>query len=188
MALNVSSLPCTKCGRILPTAAFNRDAAVRCMGCNATIMVEVYPALVQSGGEAPTGERLPTDEEASCFYHTGKRASIVCDNCGRFLCALCDVRIGQRNLCPSCIGSFHGRQSSSSAGLGRQRVLYDSLALLLAVLPFGFTPLISLYLAIRYWSTPVSVLPRGRVRWVLAIAIAVGQICCWGVWLYSLWS
>ncbi len=159
-----------------------------CTGCRAPIMVEAFPALLQSQTEPNAGDRLLTDEEAGCFYHSDKRASIICDNCGRFLCALCDVQIGGRHLCPSCIALSHTQQSETSVELDRYRVHYDSLALTLACLPLIFTQLITFYLVIRHWSTPVSALPRGRVRWILAVVIAVGWIGCLGGLFYSWWS
>jgi hypothetical protein len=65
------------------------------------------------------------------------------------------------------------------------RPLYDSMALSLSVLPmliFPFTIItapIAIYIAIRYWKRPGSILPRTRFRFVLAILIALAQIVGW---------
>ena len=68
-------------------------------------------------------------DQASCFYHPNKKASVPCDNCGRFLCALCDVDFGGRRLCPACIEAGSGTESETT--LDTRRILYDKLALFL---------------------------------------------------------
>ena len=44
-----------------------------------------------------------------------------------------------------------------------------------------FTAPFTLYLSIRYWREPMSVLPRRRWRFVVAILIALFQLAGWGV-------
>ena len=76
--------------------------------------------------------------------------------------------------------------------LENQRTLYDGIALSLAVLPllvFYFTLLtapIAIFIAIRHWNTPRSIVRRTRIRLVLAIILATIQIIGWGVAAYFL--
>lgn len=44
-----------------------------------------------------------------------------------------------------------------------------------------FTAPVALYYVIRYWKQPQGVLPRTRVRFVLAAVIAVAQLLGWVV-------
>jgi hypothetical protein len=131
-----------------------------------------------AGAKAGTHpETLLIDDEASCFYHPNKKAAVPCEHCGRFLCLLCEVKIGTRVLCPGCIAS--GEDKKKFTALETSRTRYDTLALHLAIFPAVITPLISLYLAVRYWSKPVSVIPHTRARWVFAILIALAQTSIW---------
>src|SRR5271167_2935315 len=102
-------LTCVKCNAPLvsldnpgtASVPFNTGGLAPCPACGAGTMIEVYPAmfhLVSSGG---AGEKIVSSEEAACFYHPHKRAFVPCDNCGRFLCALCDVELHGQHLCPN---------------------------------------------------------------------------------------
>lgn len=139
------------------------------------------------------GEKLTSAEEAACFYHPQKRASVPCDSCGRFLCALCDVQLHGQHLCPACIQS--GAKKGKIKNLENERKLYDNMALGLAfawitLLGAYFTFItapMAIYISIRRWNTPMSILPRhSKLRFVIAILLALGQIVGW-VFLIVFW-
>lgn len=123
------------------------------------------------------------DDESSCFYHPQKRAVHPCDHCGRFLCALCEIEVGGRRLCPACLEQ--GAKGNRQEGPSREYVYYDSISLGLAVLPAIFiwptlfTAPAAIYFALRYWKRPLSVLPRRRWRFLVAAIVAGAQIAAW---------
>ena len=63
--------------------------------------------------------------------------------------------------------------------------MYDDLALSIAVLPLiliyftCITAPIAIYIAIRHWNAPLSVIPRTKVRFLIAIVIASLEIAGW---------
>jgi hypothetical protein len=69
-------------------------------------------------------------------------------------------------------------------------VLYDSIALSLAVyalLIFYLTLVtapIAIFIAIRHWNSPRSIVHRTKIRLVLAIAIAAAELVGWAVLIY----
>ena len=143
-----------------------------------------------SGGSA--AELAVEGSEATCFYHARKKAVVPCDRCGRFLCALCQVELSGENWCPSCI-ALH-RKQGKLAGLDNRRMLYDNIALLLAVGPvavvvFWFFTLVTapatLFVVIRYWRAPSSLVPRTKARFVIAGVVALLQLAAWGVLLFT---
>ena len=147
-------------------------------------MTAVFPALFQPLAAGSVGELLVAGDEAGCFYHSGKRAAAVCELCGRFLCALCDVDLNGQHCCPSCIE--RGVQKEKLPVLDNYRMLYDSAALGLAVLPLFFcafasvvTAPLAVYVALRYWKSPSSVVGRTKARSVLALSLAGAQILVW---------
>ncbi len=174
---------CPDCGIPLTAEAYNSGEEFPCGKCSAMLMVEAYPALFRGAGAVKNGEALSGSGEASCFYHPLKKAAALCSACGRFLCTLCETELSGRCLCPSCIEK--GRLNEEIEQLVTQRTLHDGLALSLAILPMLFFPLtilsapVTIYIAIRHWKTPGSILPRSRVRFVVAIIIALAQIIGW---------
>ncbi len=115
---------------------------------------------------------------------------LPCDACGRFLCALCDVELNGRHLCPACLET--GRKKGHLTHLDNRRTLYDSLALTLTLVPLLFWPLTlitapaALFIAIRFWNAESSVVRRTKIRLVLAIFIALIQIVGWAILFWSL--
>jgi hypothetical protein len=127
--------------------------------------------------------------ESSCFYHPHKRAVLPCESCGRFLCSLCDVELSGQHLCPGCLET--GKRKGRLEQLQNHRLRYDKIALGLAVLPVLLiatawftivTAPAAMFVAIRHWKSPSSLLTQSKVRFVVAMLIAGLQLAGWG-WL-----
>jgi len=176
-----SRFQCGQCTAFIPETLFNAGWAA-CPRCAVPTQIDIFPAFfIQEAGQI--GEGLLMDNEASCFFHPRKRAHIPCAVCGRFLCALCEVEFDDHHLCPSCIEA--GKKKRTMKKMVNHRVLYDNISLSLAILPlliFWFTIItapIAIYFILRHWKSPSSVLPRTKVRFVLAFLFAVLQITGW---------
>jgi hypothetical protein len=143
----------------------------------------VFPAFY-ARPQAARGESISTGQEASCFYHPTKKAAFHCDGCGRFLCTLCEIKVGRRHLCPSCLAMV-GKEDKPSE-LDTSRVLYDWMALFLAIVPAMVTPLVTFYLAVRHWNAPGGLLkPASRAVWTIACVLAAVQIIAWCIYFAS---
>ena len=78
-----------------------------------------------------------------------------CGRCGRFLCALCDLDIGGRHLCPACVADGPPLTTATTASgertaggeLANERFLYDRMALTLAAAPLLFLWPVTLFTA-----------------------------------------
>ena len=180
----MEGIACPQCHAPIATGHYNTPDLFRCPSCNEPIKIDVFPALFRGVQPGKAGDVL-IDDQASCFYHPQKKAVVPCDHCGRFLCALCDVEFGDKHLCPSCLEA--GKKKSKIINLERQRVLYDSTALALALFPIitiWFTLVtapIALYLAIRHWNSSMSIVRRTKIRFILAISLAGLQIIAWAI-------
>ena len=169
---------------------FNRGELAPCPACGAAVRVDVFPALFRPLAPGQAGERLMVEGESSCFYHPQKRAVVPCDNCGRFLCALCDLELNDQHLCPACLEA--GSKKGRIASLQHQRMCYDRLALWLAVLPLFIWPFtlvtapMALFFAIRHWNSPSSILGGNKVRLVAAMVVAVLQLAGWTLLFYAM--
>ena len=178
---------CVACKTDLPPDFENADDFLGCPSCLNHLRVFAFPALRRSNLAAVATPALAAGE-ASCFYHSAKQAVIACESCGRFLCALCDVEIGGTHRCPSCLEA--GKQKRQLETVENKRTLYDGLALALAILQILFWPFTllsapaTLFVVIRYWRHPLSILPRTRIRFVIAALIALGQSVGWLALIY----
>jgi hypothetical protein len=174
---------CPGCHAPLPTDVLNAPELRQCPGCHTRLQVHVFPARFRPPATGGAGERILAESEASCFYHPEKRAAVPCDACGRFLCALCDCELQGQHLCPHCLQT--GRDQGRLSRLETTRVRYDNVALSLAVLPLlvfyltVVTAPMTVYLVIRHWKTPLSILPCTRIRFVCALMLALLQIGGW---------
>lgn len=144
---------------------------------------DVFPAFYRAPASPVMGAAVQVQGEAECFNHPGKQAVAACSACGRLLCSLCEIDIEGQTLCIHCLQS--GREKQKITSLDNKRTLFDSLALNLAFWPllFIFPTLVTapaaIYITLRYWKAPGSVLPRSRFRFVLAFVLALLQIAGW---------
>jgi hypothetical protein len=182
----ISTLPqCPRCKAPLGESLFNQPDLRPCPNCAAPLQVEIFPALFRPVATGSAGEALVVSDEASCFFHPQKKAVVTCQGCGRFLCGLCDCELRGEHFCPTCLET--GKKKGKIKRLENERVLYDSVALALAVLPmlvFYFsiiTAPMALFIAIRYWNAPRSIVHRTKIRLVVAIVFASIQILGWGI-------
>jgi len=168
----------------------NRAELTPCPSCGSPLQVEIFPAFFKRIAPGRQGESLMVEGESSCFYHPQKKAVVPCQACGRFLCALCDCELHGRHFCPACLEV--GKQKGKISSLENKRTLYDGIALSLAIVPmliFYFTIItapMALYLAIRYWNAPRSIVHRTKIRYIFAIILASLQIIGWAIGIYFL--
>jgi hypothetical protein len=188
--MSTSTVNCTKCDTPIPWETLDASKATVCPDCGVPLHFDIFPALLTPPARGEPGEVLLQDDLSSCFYHPQKTAVIHCHHCGRFLCALCDIELGGRHLCPACLET--GKEKGKLKNLQNHRVLYDEIALTLAILPILIcyitvvTAPVAIFIALRYWRAPSSIVPRTKVRFVAAIGIAGLQIVGWTVFLVGL--
>lgn len=180
------ALPCPKCKRTLGPESWRDEHHGSCFRCTTDFEFVAFPALHAKRAQV-AAQAAVLAEDSVCFFHTENRAEAVCEGCGRMLCAVCTVPFGGRKLCPTCISSS---KASDAPAVVRDRVLYDGIALALAlafvlVVTWPIT-LVTAPVALGYtiygWRKPSS-LVRGpsRIRFIVAGALAVIQI---GVWIF----
>ncbi|HUA39338.1 MAG TPA: hypothetical protein VMA35_13180 [Candidatus Sulfopaludibacter sp.] len=188
--MNSSLVQCPKCQAWLLEGVFNQPELSPCPACGVPLQIEVFPALFRNQSVGRSGEAILIEGESSCFYHPQKKAVIPCQGCGRFLCALCDCELNGQHFCPSCLEA--GKNRGKIKNLENQRTLYDNIALSLAVYPlliFYFTLVTApaaLFVAIRYWNAPRSMVHRTKTRSVAAIILASLQIAGWGLLFFAI--
>jgi DNA-directed RNA polymerase subunit RPC12/RpoP len=185
----MAKITCGECSWPVPAESWNREEGIRCPVCGERIQAIVFPAIAGARtGALP--ETVLSDTEASCFYHPESRAVVPCDECGRFLCSLCEIEIDGRKLCPACFQS--GLASNRLEAAETRRTMYDTVALALATLPFiVMWPAVivsapaALFTVVRRWRAPGSIVPRTRIRFYLAVLFALGELTFAAILFYA---
>lgn len=180
----MSEWSCLRCAARLSLETPGAFGPVACPACGARLEGAAFPALWREAPRGRAGQRQTAPDGATCFYHEGHVAEAVCEGCGRFLCALCEVEFVGRRLCPGCIEA--GFRGASFRGLDNRRFLYGTLALMLAVLPVLFfwatlvTAPAALFVVFRFWRAPGSLVRSERPRLAVAGVLAGLQVLGWG--------
>ena len=174
-------ITCPKCGVPFPATAGELTFLQQCPVCARATRVYLFPAFARPAATGAAAQRAVIDGEATCFYHPQKRAHILCDNCGRFLCAMCDLDVYDAHLCPQCLqaGADKGRVKS----LERSRVRYDQIVSSLLILPLVLcwfvlpvTSLVALGLVGWKWRAPGSLVDNTRVRFIIYSVVAILEL------------
>ena len=189
--INIEAVTCAKCNRSLPPRQLNQGW-VDCASCGAAVVIELFPALFRND----TVEAAPAgldDGDAHCYYHESRSPAVVCDACGRFLCELCKVELGDRSVCPGCLEAE--MRKGADEQIVRRRVRYANIALALAVFNlgpgfvlFGLPGLAAVVLSVISWFARPAVYQSSRlanrVTGVVAAVIGLGSaIGIWALWL-----
>lgn len=175
-----TKLACPACRRAVPEVYWQGVDVVRCPACEGEFEQHRFPALAVAA-RVDRAAALAAGE-ANCYFHSQNRAEAACDGCGRYVCAVCRVGFAGQQLCPSCLEARADRRKLPE----NHRVLYDHLAIALAILPllvWPFTLLTApgaLAMCVYGWKKPSSLVrPRRKLRFLVAGGIASLQIGGW---------
>ena len=202
---------CTSCGYGIADSVFPPAGEADCPTCRRRVRAWVLPMLYKVPGAVPPAlpEEPPGPGEAACFYSPARRATKVCDHCGVFVSEAWAAKWGQQTVCLKCIEEL--RSKGRDPRFEAKRTLWDNVALFCAVGPwvlaamfvatvilYGFaffcilltlvTAPAALFIALRYWNAPRSLVPRGRGRLVWALVLGLAQLGAWAVLVLLLLS
>jgi hypothetical protein len=185
-----ANLTCPRCSESLPVDLFASGLPGQCPACHSQVEAYIFPEFYREPGSRPA-IRLAESRQAVCYFHSQYRAMSPCDNCGRFLCEICAISVGSRQLCAECLSKL--RKQRDEDGLVQYAALFDNVALFLVTAPviiffFWFLTIlsapVSLFLSFYYWSRQWNLLPRSRFRYGLAILFSLLLIGLWAFVLY----
>jgi hypothetical protein len=180
-----ADLTCPLCSESLPIGLFVAGQPAQCPACHSKVQAYIFPEFYKNHAVRP-GIHLAQEHEAACYFHARYRALKPCDNCGRFLCDICAIIVGNRQLCTECLSQL--RKQRNEAGLVHYAALFDNVALFLVTAPFVtlffwfltiLSAPVSLFLSFYYWSRQWNLIPRSRFRFVLATLLSLLLIASW---------
>jgi hypothetical protein len=173
--------PCPKCKE--PLAGLEAADEVGdgvCQGCATPLEFTLFPA--RSRGKQVVRVARSVEGDATCYFHPANHAAAICDGCGRYVCAVCEVPSGDGSrLCPPCVSAARKKTVQKADEI----VVYDQMALTGALLPVLVWPItlltapVTLGIVIHGWKKPRSLIRPGRWRFIVAGILAVLQIGGW---------
>ena len=178
--------PCPKCK--VPLDGIDGAGEGVCGSCATALNYVLFPARRRPRPVARAVRSVEGD--ATCYFHGQNQAAAVCDDCGRYLCVVCEVpgEDAQR-LCPPCVSA----RRKKIAQRADEVVTYDTIARGLAILPMLLWPFTLLTapavigVVIYGWKKPRSLVRPGRGVLVTALVIALLQMAGWTFFGLSLW-
>ena len=180
-------LACPRCSRSFDALQWVDEASARCRYCEEEYEVISFPALTRQP-QVVRAQQVAVAEDSSCFFHSSNQAERVCDGCGRFICAVCSIPSPGGHYCPACLSASKDKETAITS-----RVLYGSMALMLAIVPVLIWPFtfvtapITLGLLVYGWNKPGSLVRRSeRVKLGIAGVIALAQVVGWGFVIFNL--
>ena len=199
----MSSIRCAACQSLLPDLLVRQASGVmECPFCHRRTESFILPALYKSALNTPPPISFdpPAEGEAACFYSPNRKATKSCDHCGVFISDAWAAQWGNQTVCLKCLEQL--RLKVKDQRFESTRTLWDNVSLGLAVGPFiiaigllctlvGYVfaifPLMltiicapaAIFVAIRYWSAPRSIAPRGPWRLLTAMAFSLLVISGW---------
>jgi hypothetical protein len=185
-----ASLSCPNCSQPLPVDLFISGQSMQCPGCRSQVEAYTFPEFHRDSSSHP-GIHLAQENGTVCFFHSRYRAMTPCDSCGRFLCEICAISVGDRQLCAECFSQL--RDQRNETGLVHYTALFDNVALFLVIAPVVtlvfwiftiFTAPISLFLSFFYWSRQWNLVRRSRLRFAMAILLSILLIEFWAFFFY----
>lgn len=174
---------CSGCDRALALPAGPGPAILPCTRCGLNTRLWLFPALFETRKSA-VAQQVIEEGHSSCMNHPAKRAVTVCDGCGKFLCALCDIDWNGDHLCSACIE--HRKRTDTDNELRSEYVHYDRIVFALAIgsiflyfLGVIMAP-IALYVGWRYWNEPWRPVPYRKFGMIAALSLAFLILLGWG--------
>ena len=173
-----AAIRCDRCQTEFGKELLNQSELAPCPGCSSSVQIITFPALARGAVTSKDDAKVDLGEEG-CFFHPEKKASVVCEGCGRFLCSLCDLEIDGKQLCPNCVysSSAKGKIQTLEVQLTRHDRIALTMALgsaLLTLFSVIVAP-VTIFYAIRHRKSPGG-LASGNPRVGLSIAIAIALL------------
>ncbi|HEY0371076.1 MAG TPA: hypothetical protein VGD79_03705 [Thermoanaerobaculia bacterium] len=113
---------CPSCNAPLEAAEL-RHGTTTCPFCRREFEATVFTPRERRHEAVQVVTETPEGVSAACANHARNAAVTSCSRCGLFICALCDMNVGEGSFCPSCFD-----QSRDQSVLGGATTRYRDYA------------------------------------------------------------
>lgn len=109
-----------------------RTGTLACQYCRREFEATIFEARERQHETVQVAAETPDGVATACANHPGNAAATSCQRCGLFICALCDMNVGDGSYCPACFDRV--RADGSLRGMAKRRADYAMLARVCAIL------------------------------------------------------
>lgn len=92
-----------------------RTGVMQCVHCTRTFESTVFQPVQRRYQAAEVLTATPEGVANACANHARNAAVTNCQRCGLFICALCDMNVGEGSYCPSCFDRVRAEGALKSA-------------------------------------------------------------------------
>lgn len=184
---------CAACQSLLPLGGSGET--LTCGRCGRENWVTAFAGLGSVLTSQPPSLPIepPQPGDPVCFYSPQRKATQSCNHCGVLISDVWSARWGSDVICLKCLDQLRAKGGDSR--FEKKRILWDNIALALALLPmtiflwpFVFiTAPAALFISIRYWKGPFSMVPRSHFRMAVALLISLVQVGVMVASFLALW-
>ncbi len=121
---------CPSCNAPLEAETL-RAGVVQCPYCRSTFEARPFQPRDRLHEAVQVVTETPDGVAAGCANHARNAAVTSCSRCGLFICALCDMNVGEGSFCPACFDRSR-EQNAVADGATRYRD-YATMAISAAV-------------------------------------------------------
>ncbi len=170
-------MKCLKCDKNIPDEIIS-EGEIQCPDCNSKISCTIFPANFQHVEKGINPEKVNSENDASCYYHSDKSAVSACAKCGVYICALCNIEITEENLCPKCFNkSKNDYNLLQMSTVMHDEIAFNTVALSILMWPLMFitAPCVIVYSiwGFKHFNYPYKKL---RIKLYVSLIIALLQI------------
>ena len=132
---------CPSCNAPLDAATLHAGV-MNCPHCRKQFEATPFQPRERHHQAVQVVTETPDGIAAACANHERNAAVTSCTRCGLFICALCDMNVGEGSYCPSCFDRMRD-QSTVDSGATRYRdyatmsISAAAISLLCPFLPIG---------------------------------------------------
>jgi hypothetical protein len=109
---------CPSCNAPLEAETL-RGGAMQCSFCRTAFEATLFQPRERRHDAVQVVTETPDGVAAACANHARNAAVTSCSRCGLFICALCDMNVGEGSFCPACFD--RARNETAPGGATRYR-------------------------------------------------------------------
>lgn len=177
-------IDCQSCGYFIPLNKYVGKDAVNCPSCKKAIQIFIFPELFRPIVKGNSAESAIEGLDSSCFAHSDKKAKTICDECGSYICDLCEMPKEDKSICVKCFNKEVKVEEKSPFDRVYRR--YSSIAsqlLIFSVLIWFVSILaapIALFISLRFRNAEEGFFKGKRKKQKITYAVIASMILtCW---------
>jgi len=183
---------CPSCSAPLEEQAL-RAGAVQCPFCRTEFEATPFHPRERRHEAVQVVTETPDGVAAACANHARNAAVTSCSRCGLFICALCDMNVGDGSFCPSCFDRSHAPDAAGASATryrdyATMSISAAVLGLICTFVPFGAFAMYWGFKGIRQRRAEGTGIAGPVIAIVVGGLQTIGMLILFGLMIYAMIS